>query len=609
MQRLVAILALLISSLAARAQSVDFRMSERNGWVGSPMVMEVEVQNAADAQAPEVSGNADFDVRVDPNPRRMEWRQSINGRSTSRSTLTWRIEFTAKREGTLALPEVTLRCGTRAFRSPPTQAMIERSASGDTLRLEARTDPPSPWVGQSAKLIVRILVRPFTSPQHGVTLDEAQMWRLHDDAGCAWGILEPRIRELAQSNRRPAGTEQVIDGKSWIVYEIEAPFTPDRAGPVSLGDLRVAWRYPTGVTLGRDFFGSPELTLSGVRPVTATAAETPIVARALPEAGRPASFRGAVGQFDFRVAAKPTQVAVGDPITLSLSIVDLSRGGDELKTLQPPPLESDTLGGSFRVPNDPLAGTVDGAMKTFTQTIRPTSTDVTQIPPIEFSWFDPAKGQYVTSRSQPIDIRVSPSERLAADRIEGGAPTPAADRSRSSLTEVEGGLVANAAPGVELLGDQRLRFGAGSTTVIVLPPLLALAALVVRRRSDRLLGDTGLARARSAERVARAALSQAQDLPAACAALCGFIEDRTGLARGTVTRSQAVQLARQAGADEGLAANLDRSLASGERAAFAPARGGDGDAARSEATALLTALARLAWKRRAPDSLQLQEVA
>jgi hypothetical protein len=604
MTRLSTILALLLTTLAARAQTVEFRMPDREGWVGSPLVMEVEIQNASDAKAPEVNGTPDFDVRVDPSPRRMEWRQSINGRTTSRSTLIWRVEFTPKRDGKLTLPEVVMRSGSMTWRNPSQEILVASSTASDTLRLEVTTDPPNPWVGQSVKLSLRILVRPFTSAQHGVTLDEAQMWRLHDDAGCSWGILESRIRELAQSNRRPAGTEQVIDGKSWIVYEIETPFTPDRAGPVSLGDLRVAWRYPTSLTVGRDFFGSPELTLSGVRPVTATLAESAIVARALPEAGRPASFRGAVGQFELRVAAKPTQVAMGDPITLSISVIDRSRGGEELKTLQPPPVDAEALGNAFRVPSDPLAGTIDGAMKTFTQTIRPSTTNVTQIPPIEFSWFDPAKGQYVTTRSQPIDIRVSPSERLTSDRIEGAAAAPASDRQGASLTEVDGGLVANAAPTAELLRDGRLTLGAGTALAFGAPPVLAAISLLLRRRRDRMQGDAGLQRALGADRAAREALQQSADLPAVCAALCEFISARTSRASGTVTRAQAVQLAREAGADEPLCTMLDQLLAAGERAAFAPARGGDASDARAQAGTLLHAFSRLSWKRRAAEVLE-----
>jgi hypothetical protein len=89
-----------------------------------------------------------------------------------------------------------------------------------------------------------------------------------------------------------------------------------------------------------------------------------------------------------------------------------------------------------------------------------------------------------------------------------------------------------------------------------------------------------------------------------CAALCEFISARTSRASGTVTRAQAVQLAREAGADEPLCTMLDQLLASGERAAFAPARGGDASNARAQAGTLLQAFSRLSWKRRAAEVLE-----
>jgi hypothetical protein len=532
----------------------------------------------------------------------MEWHQNINGRSTSRSTLTWRVELTPKREGTLETPTVQVTSGGKTWSAKHT-VKVSSSQSGETLKLELRSQPANPWVGQSIELTLRIMVRPFSSPQHGVTLDEAQMWRLMDDRGCSWGALEPRIRELSQSNRRPVGQEEVIDGKTWLVYEITAPFTPTTPGPIDLGDLRIGWRYPTGVSVGRDFFGSPELTLSGVRPVTAATPSTAVIARALPEAGRPASFRGAVGNFEVRASAKPTEVAMGDPITLSVSVVDLSRGGNELKTLQPPTIDQASLGGGFRVPSDPLAGTVDGSVKTFTQTVRPTSIDVKQIPPIEFTYFDPQRGQYAVARTQPIDIRVSPAERLGGDRIERSA-TATAKPAATTLTEVEGGLLANAAPTSDLLQDQRLRVGAGAVSLLLVPPALALLALVVRRRRDALLMDGGLARALGALRNAREAVAHASDAAAVATAMCNYVADRTSHAAGTITRGQAVQLAVQAGADDQLRQTLDGLLSSGERAAFAPDRGGDATNARRDAEALLHKLDRLSWKRRKADVLE-----
>ena len=52
MQRLLAILLALTAALAARAQSVDFKMDQTEGWVGSAMVMQIEVSNASSATPP-----------------------------------------------------------------------------------------------------------------------------------------------------------------------------------------------------------------------------------------------------------------------------------------------------------------------------------------------------------------------------------------------------------------------------------------------------------------------------------------------------------------------------------------------------------------------------
>lgn len=602
MRAIAFILALLLAA-TARAQSVEFHLPSREGWVGSPMVMQVEISNAEADAVPQIKDTADFSCEVDPSPQRMEMRQSVNGRSTTRTTLTWQVLMVPRREGTLTLPTVEVKSASRTWRSPTEQVTIANSAQGDLLKLVVVSDPPSPWVGQSVELTLRIMVRPFSSPQHGVQLDEGQMWRLLDANTCEWGAFEPRLRELAQSNRRPVGREERVDGRTWLVYELTQTFAPGKPGPLEPGRVQVSWRYPTGVSVGRDFFGSPELSLSGVRPIRAELTEASTVVRALPEAGRPASFRGAVGNFALRTTAKPTQVAVGDPITLSVSITDLSRGGNELKTLQPPLIDQAALGGGFRVPSDPLAGTVDGGTKTFTQSIRPNAVDVTQVPPIEFAFFDPAKGQYQVIRSQPIPIQVSPSERLGTQVV---APDRSrADKPAATLTEVEGGVVANVAPSAALLSNHRLVPGAGAAAVLALPPAVALAALALSRRRARLASDAGLARSLAAARNARSSLAAAIDAATVATALGDFIADRTSHARGTVTRAQAVQLAQQARADAELVKELEALLARGERAAFAPDRGGRADDLRDQALALLPRLDRLSWKRRKADALEL----
>jgi hypothetical protein len=67
-----------------------------------------------------------------------------------RCSLTWRVELTPKREGTLQTPIVQLTSNGRTWRSNSDTVKVSSSQSGETLKLELRSQPPNPWVGQAS---------------------------------------------------------------------------------------------------------------------------------------------------------------------------------------------------------------------------------------------------------------------------------------------------------------------------------------------------------------------------------------------------------------------------------------------------------------------------
>jgi hypothetical protein len=603
MSRTVPILLSLLLVAIARAQSVDFEQRDYTGWVGTPLTMVVQLNDLPDDVEPTVIGTpADFAVQVIAAGSSQSTRV-INGRVSRSSTRSFRVEFTPKVPGTLDMPEVEVRSGGKRWSSKPGKATVTARDDASLLRIEARANPTRPWVGQPTEVTLRILLRPLDTPQARNAVGTGLLWKILDAQRCQFGAFTETLVSLSRGRMLPEGREEVIDGAAWLVYEIDAQVTPDMPGPVALGELLIVVNYPFGLRANQDFFGDTQFVATRQRPAEASLRGTVAEAIALPDQGRPASFRGAVGRFSVDASAKPTQVAAGDPITLTVNVTTLGTDAEQLRMLQPPPIDATTLGPVFRVPTDPLAGTVRGSVKSFTQTVRPTSPEVKAIPPVEFSFFDPQRGAYETVRTKAIPISVSPSERVGSDRIErsGGAT----DKPATATTEVAGGMLANAAPTPDLLRDGRVRLGVVAAVAVTLPPVFAAAALLIRRRRDRLLGDAGLVRAQGALRSARMALATASDQPAISAAILGFVADRTNHAPGTVTRSQAVRLATEAGADTGLATRLDRLLAAGERAAFAPERGGPVDAARDEADAMLSTLDRLAWRRRQAASLEV----
>ncbi|MCA9008225.1 MAG: BatD family protein, partial [Planctomycetaceae bacterium] len=254
--------------------------------------------------------------------------------------------------------------------------------------------------------------------------------------------------ELAANNQRPGGREVLRDDgqgneRSYYLYEISATVYPKRPGKIDAEDVQIVVNYPTELGKARDpfagffenqgfgggsplsqmldddFFTSPfgnRLTVSATRPIVGEATVDSTEVLPVPSEGRPVDYRGAVGRYNIVTQATPTDVNAGDPITLNIGI----SGTGPMELVQAPPLsELPTLTADFKVADQSLAGFVQDDTKLFSTTVRPRRAGITEIPPIPFSFFDPATEKYETVMSQPISITVKESESLSLDAIVG----------------------------------------------------------------------------------------------------------------------------------------------------------------------------------------------
>lgn len=226
------------------------------------------------------------------------------------------------------------------------------------------------------------------------------------------------VREFeANAERRRA------DGKTWIVRSVPLTVIPLEPGDLNLEpavltvDEAIRWR--------RDFFG--QRTATQTRKLRSQDKPRTLVVRPLPTKGQPASFAGAVGSgFSLEVTADRTVVATGDPITLTVTL----RGDGTLENASLPPLSQAGLNDAdFASPSEPGAGNFNGGFKRFDVTVRVLNPDVREIPPIEYSWFDPKKETYRSTESIPIALSVHEAEVVGADAVERSAPAPDATPS------------------------------------------------------------------------------------------------------------------------------------------------------------------------------------
>lgn len=255
-----------------------------------------------------------------------------------------------------------------------------------------------------------------------------------------------------------------------------------------------------------DFFGRRQSKY----PLERTTEAITLNVKPLPEQGKPRGFNVAVGNYNMEVSTKTQRVKVGDPITLSLSVY----GEGNIQTINEPllmlnnetdfklyPAEANT-----QITNrDELVR----GRKVFSKVIEPQKKDLTSIPAIVFSFFDPREGQYKTITREPIPIIVETGEQEIPIQLtlsNNNASSP--KQQVQILTQDILPLMTN----VSSLRNQGRRVYKNPFIIACLsvPALMVIASLLITRHREKLQTDIGYARNRRAHTLARKKLATAQ---------------------------------------------------------------------------------------------------
>jgi hypothetical protein len=246
-------------------------------------------------------------------------------------------------------------------------------------------------------------------------------------------------------------------------------------------------------------------------PVERSTDSVKLKIKPLPESDKPDNFAGTVGRFTMDVLAKPTEVKVGDPITLSINI----RGKGNIQTIGEPvlapgdekdfkiyPAETDT---TITDRGDGIKGE-----KLFSKVVEPQHEDIDMIPAISFSYFDPELEKYMTITHNPIPIVVEHSEveipiRFSledAEKVKGQVKILTKD-----ILPIMSDLYSFKNQGIALYNRPLfLAF------IFLTPILVVIACVYVQRHRELLQTDVGYARKRRALSRAKKQLSNARQL-------------------------------------------------------------------------------------------------
>lgn len=204
-----------------------------------------------------------------------------------------------------------------------------------------------------------------------------------------------------------------LHGRTYYYSEIKTALFPAQAGKLNIGPATVRCQIQQDVAVdpfSPDFFQkffSQGLVTGQARDLSSD--PLLVTAEPLPEAGKPANFSGAVGAYSISAAVDRNRVKVGEAVNLTITVGgtgNLKAIGEPQKPEMPSFRVYDTVSSmNLDKKNDLVRGS-----KVFKTVLVPRVSGSLTIPPISFSYFDPAKRAYAHTSTLPISLNVAPGD-------------------------------------------------------------------------------------------------------------------------------------------------------------------------------------------------------
>ncbi len=294
-----------------------------------------------------------------------------------------------------------------------------------------------------------------------------------------------------QHFQRRLGTAQ------FTIIPFLVALTPVKSGALAVGPINgsILLNPPDPF----EFFGSSPQQL----PLTLDAQMLEVLP--LPAENVPAGFNGAVGSYTLTFTAGPTNVAAGDPITVNVTL----SGQGQLDALA---LPEQPAWRDFKI-YPPTVKPVEardpfGAQgtKSFEQVVIPQNSDIHELPPFSFSFFDPALKNYRTLTQPAIPLTVRPG---------GTTPAPAAARTAENPPPAPDVVPIKQRLGsVAVLSPPLARQG-WFLALQGVPALALISAVTWRKRGEALARNPRRGRQRRVAKLVRQGLEQLRRFAAA----------------------------------------------------------------------------------------------
>ena len=423
----------------------------------------------------------------------------VNGRVNQKREISTQVIYylTPTKKGTFTIGAASIEYDGTVYKSAPIKITITDPIQmptypgqqptnvnyGEGIHLVAELSTKNPFVNEPVTVVYKLYFEPrstvgnfrnFKAPKYN------DFWSQYID-----------MKQLRAERGKYNGKDySMVVLRKVILYPLEAGAKTIEPFKIDL-DAEV----PTG---RRDWFGEYEMRV--IEKSLSTGTQT-INVKPLPEKGKPESFTGAVGNFDFKVTPSKTALKAGESLDLEVSVS--GKGNLKLFTLPKPvvptALEMYEPSHTENV-QTPLTGMVGKVSDKYT--IIPQFKGKYTIKPMEFSYYDLVSKSYKTITSKEITIDVAEGDGTVV------ANTPSVNKQVIQKKEV---FQFNKLK-TEFVSASREDFlGSGLFYSLLFAPLLLIPiVMIARKQKEAKDADVVGNRVRNNNRLVKKYLSEAK---------------------------------------------------------------------------------------------------
>lgn len=531
-----------------------------------------------DIRLPEIP---DFDVLFGPSISTSFSQRTVNGKTTSESSVTYTYILMAKKTGTFTISPASIKVDGSNYESnslqikvlPPDEASTQEPAAGGGRGEERPSGTGTATVSAEDAFIRAIVSKNDPYEQEGFTVT----FRLYTTLNVVnFGKIQfPEFEGFMVEEVNLPSNQQLqlerYNGRNYFTADLRKTLLfPQRSGQISIprGSLEMVFSAPSGRRVST-FFGTQEVMVDVKKELITNPLS--INVKPLP-ANRPSSYANAVGTFTLKSGINSTAVKANEAITITWEI----SGTGNMKLIRNPEIEfpnnfevyDPTVTNSLNVTTNGLTG-----IRKIEYMAIPRYEGSYTIPAVEFAYFDPAKNRYETL--------TMPAQNLQIAKGDPGSSTTASFVNRQDV-KVEQDIRFLKTDEPSYLSATTFFVGSLNYWLWYLIPLLLLIVLfVLNRKQARENANVALMRTRKANKMAIKRLKTAnrylkeQDkehfYDEVLRAIWGYFSDKLSIPVARLSRNNIEEELSRKEISEQLAGKFIEILDTCEFARYAPA--------------------------------------